>query len=528
MASEWAKLPYQEWSATCDTLHAHTQVLGKLAAALAAPEPQLQHAALRLTARGWETLPLPAPDESGALVVALDLHTNQAVVEHSDGDVRSVALTPNRPVGVVTRGVLEAVRSLGGEVEIDPTPQEVPWSVPLDEDDQHSEYDTAQVTAYFAAATRAALALAAFRAPYRGRSTPVNAWWGSFDLAVGLFSGRSVVPSSKDFIQRNAGDAQQVEIGWWPGSPAYPHAAFYAYAHPAPDGFDARHPDTRGSTLGALARRVHPGLGRRLRQPRPTRGRRRLRPLGVPARLHGVRMESCARRHRPGNAAARHLKSRGGSVPPMPAISEEAVLAWYSQNGRDLPWRHTRDPYAILVSEVMLQQTQVSRVLPRYLEWLERWPTVESLAAAPAADVIRAWSGLGYNRRAINLHRTAQAVAQRGGFPRQIPELEVLPGIGPYTARALACFAFGAQVSAPDVNARRVLGRAFGDPDHPPPPGRAFDWNQALFDLGSTVCLARRPRCGECPLATRLSVGRDDVRAATQAGAVRGLVPAAA
>jgi len=185
----------------------------------------------------------------------------------------------------------------------------------------------------------------------------------------------------------------------------------------------------------------------------------------------------------------------------MPAISEEAVLAWYSQNGRDLPWRHTRDPYAILVSEVMLQQTQVSRVLPRYLEWLERWPTVESLAAAPAADVIRAWSGLGYNRRAINLHRTAQAVAQRGGFPRQIAELEALPGIGPYTARALACFAFGAQVSAPDVNARRVLGRAFGDPDHPPPPGRAFDWNQALFDLGSTVCLARRPRCGECPLA---------------------------
>jgi hypothetical protein len=234
MASEWAKLPYQEWSATCDTLHAHTQVLGKLAA----PEPQLQHAALRLTARGWETLPLPAPNESGALVVALDLHTNQAVVEHSNGDVRSVALTPNRPVGVVTRGVLEAVRSLGGEVEIDPTPQEVPWSVPLDEDDQHSEYDTAQVTAYFAAATRAALALAAFRAPYRGRSTPVNAWWGSFDLAVSLFSGRPAVPPSADFIARNAMDAQEVAIGWWPGDARYPRAAFYAYAHPAPDGFE--------------------------------------------------------------------------------------------------------------------------------------------------------------------------------------------------------------------------------------------------------------------------------------------------
>jgi len=254
MASEWAKLPYQEWSATCDTLHAHTQVLGKLAAALAAPEPQLQHAALRLTARGWETLPLPALNGSGALVVALDLHTNQAVVEHSDGRVGSVPLTPNRPVGVVTRGVLEAVRSLGGDVEIDPTPQEVPWSVPLDEDDQHSAYDTAQVAAYFAAATRAALALAAFRAPYRGRSTPVNAWWGSFDLAVGLFSGRSVVPSSKDFIQRNAGDAQQVEIGWWPGSPAYPHAAFYAYAHPAPDGFEL-------ATLTPDAARWEPSLG---------------------------------------------------------------------------------------------------------------------------------------------------------------------------------------------------------------------------------------------------------------------------
>ncbi len=254
MASEWAKLPYQEWSATCDTLHAHTQVLGKLAATLAAPEPQLQHAALRLTARGWETLPLPAPNGSGALVVALDLHTNQAVVEHSDGDVRSVALSPNRPVGVVTRGVLEAVRSLGGDVGIDPTPQEVPWSVPLDEDDQHFEYDTAKVAAYFAAATQAALALAAFRAPYRGRSTPVNAWWGSFDLAVALFSGRSVVPASKDFIQRNAGDAQQVEIGWWPGSPAYPRAAFYAYAHPAPDGFEL-------ATLTPEAARWEPSLG---------------------------------------------------------------------------------------------------------------------------------------------------------------------------------------------------------------------------------------------------------------------------
>ena len=128
------------------------------------------------------------------------------------------------------------------------------WSVPLDEDEQHSEYDPAQVVAYFAAATRAALALAAFRAPYRGRSTPVNAWWGSFDLAVGLFSGVATVPPSTDFIPRNAMDAQQVEIGWWPGDARYPRAAFYAYAHPAPDGFET-------ATLTPEAARWEAGLG---------------------------------------------------------------------------------------------------------------------------------------------------------------------------------------------------------------------------------------------------------------------------
>jgi hypothetical protein len=189
MSSEWPAASYEEWSATCDTLHAHTQVLGKLAAVVAPPEPQLQHAALRLTARGWETAPLPAPDGSGALVVGLDLRTHEATVEHSDGRVQRIALAPDRRVGEVTREVLEAVRGLGGAIEIDPTPQEVSWSVPLDEDDEHTSYDPAQVASYFAAATRAALVLAAFRAPYRGRSTPVNAWWGSFDLAVNLFSG---------------------------------------------------------------------------------------------------------------------------------------------------------------------------------------------------------------------------------------------------------------------------------------------------------------------------------------------------
>jgi hypothetical protein len=119
-------------------------------------------------------------------------------------------------------------------VEINPRPQETPWTTPLDEDDEHATYDPAQVTAYFAAATRAAVVLSALRAPYRGRSTPVNAWWGSFDLAVSLFSGLSVQPSSSDFIMRNAGDAQQIEVGWWPGDRRYPRAAFFAYAYPRP------------------------------------------------------------------------------------------------------------------------------------------------------------------------------------------------------------------------------------------------------------------------------------------------------
>jgi hypothetical protein len=254
MPSEWPALSYEAWSATCDTLHAHTQVLGKLAAVLAPPEPQLQHAALRLSARGWETLPLPAPDGSGALVVALDLHTHEAVAEHSDGRALRVALAPDRPVGAVTRELLQAVGSLAGAVEIDPTPQEVPWSVPLDEDDEHATYDPDQVASYFAAATRAALVLAAFRAPYRGRSTPVNAWWGSFDLAVSLFSGLPADPPSDDFIMRNAMDAQEVAVGWWPGDTRYGKAAFYAYAHPAPEGF-------AGATLSPAAARWEGALG---------------------------------------------------------------------------------------------------------------------------------------------------------------------------------------------------------------------------------------------------------------------------
>ena len=234
----WPLRPYQEWQATCDTLHAHTQVLGKLAVKLAPPEPQLQHAALRLTARGWETLPLPAPDGSGSLVAALDLRSHEAVAEHSNGQAERIPLTPHRAVGAVTRDVLTALRRMGGYVEIDPTPQEVAWTVPLDQDDEHAHYDPGQVDEYFAAATQAALILAAYRAPFRGRSTPVNVWWGSFDLAVSLFSGLPARPPSDDFIMRNAMDAQEVAVGWWPGDARHGQAAFYAYAHPAAEGFD--------------------------------------------------------------------------------------------------------------------------------------------------------------------------------------------------------------------------------------------------------------------------------------------------
>jgi hypothetical protein len=235
----WPSLPaYSSWAPTCDTLHAHTQVLGKLAVVLAAPEPQLQHAAQRLTARGWETPAMPAPDGSGSLVAAIDLHTHETVLEHSDGRTRRVPLTPDRAVGEVTCEVVAAASELGGKpIGIDPTPQEVPWTAPLDEDAEHATYEVEQAAAWFAAATQAALVLAEFRAPYRGRSTPVNAWWGSFDLAVNLFSGAPADPPSDDFIMRNAMDAQEVAVGWWPGDGRYDRAAFYAYAHPAPEGF---------------------------------------------------------------------------------------------------------------------------------------------------------------------------------------------------------------------------------------------------------------------------------------------------
>jgi len=168
---------------------------------------------------------------------------------------------------------------------------------------------------------------------------------------------------------------------------------------------------------------------------------------------------------------------------------ERLLLAWFEEHGRDLPWRRTRDPYAILVSEVMLQQTQVERVVLRYVAWLERWPSVESLAAATPAELIREWQGLGYNRRALSLHRAAREVAAEG-WPEDLTEL---PGVGPYTAAAIRCFAFDDDVLPVDVNIERVLRRTGGS--------FSAASAQALMDLGATICIARIPRCDSCPLA---------------------------
>ena len=182
----------------------------------------------------------------------------------------------------------------------------------------------------------------------------------------------------------------------------------------------------------------------------------------------------------------------------MPATSSgatcEALLAWYGENARDLPWRRTHDPYAILVSEVMLQQTQVARVIPRYEAWLERWPTARSLARAPVADVLTEWVGLGYNRRAVRLWEAAHVIAH-DGWPARLQDL---PGVGPYTAAAVGAFAFGRDELAVDTNVRRVLGRLGTTPQAPP--GDAPRLNQALMELGATVCTARAPRCDRCPL----------------------------
>ncbi len=183
----------------------------------------------------------------------------------------------------------------------------------------------------------------------------------------------------------------------------------------------------------------------------------------------------------------------------------DEVLAWYAAQGRDLPWRRTRDPYSVLVSEVMLQQTQVARVAPRFEAWLARWPSAGALAAASAAEVLGAWVGLGYNRRALRL-REACAVVAREGWPDTVEGLRGLPGVGPYTARAVAAFAFGHDVAAVDTNVARVVRRAFGaraDPQALVPAGGGAAFNHAFMDLGATVCTARAPRCPACPLAAR-------------------------
>jgi A/G-specific adenine glycosylase len=197
---------------------------------------------------------------------------------------------------------------------------------------------------------------------------------------------------------------------------------------------------------------------------------------------------------------------------------QQALLGWFERVGRDLPWRRTRDPYAILVSEIMLQQTQVDRVIPKYHQFLEAFPTIEALAAAPLADVIRVWAGLGYNRRAVRLHALARWVVKHAGgqMPSDPAALRALEGLGPYTANAVACFAFGQDTPVVDTNIRRVLGRVFADvlgldpPANPAlyafaervlPKGEGYAWNQALMDLGATICTARNPNHAACPLA---------------------------
>jgi len=211
-------------------------------------------------------------------------------------------------------------------------------------------------------------------------------------------------------------------------------------------------------------------------------------------------------------------KGNPSTLPPRARIAtvQERLLQWYAASRRDLPWRRTRDPYRILVSEVMLQQTQVDRVVPKYEAFLRRFPTLAALAEAPLAEVIREWTPLGYNRRAVNLHRLARHVVERGGaLPTTAAALRDLPGVGAYTAAAVASFAFGEQVAVVDTNVRRVLARLVlgrePSPDLRPtfvetlaeellPEGRAADWNQALMDLGATICVARRPACVACPL----------------------------
>lgn len=189
-----------------------------------------------------------------------------------------------------------------------------------------------------------------------------------------------------------------------------------------------------------------------------------------------------------------------------------AVLTWGLLRLRDLPWRQTRDPWAVLVSEVMAQQTQVARVVPKWLEFMDRFPTAADCAAAPLGDVLRLWQGLGYPRRARGLHAAAEAISQRGRFPDTLESLLELPGVGQYTARAVLAFAFESDAAVVDTNIGRVLARHVGRrltprecqalADAALPPGEPWAWNQCLMELGATVCTASNPSCGTCPLRT--------------------------
>lgn len=217
----------------------------------------------------------------------------------------------------------------------------------------------------------------------------------------------------------------------------------------------------------------------------------------------------------------------------MSRARREALLAWYHRTQRSLPWRGTTDPYAVLVSEVMAQQTQVSRVVPHYERFLEQFPTVTALAHAPLSAVLTAWSGLGYNRRARYLHEAAKSI-DRNGWPGNAGALRDLPGLGPYTSAAVACFAFGEPIAAVDTNAKRVLSRWAGrelagrelaahadaalDRAHPQ------DWNQAIMDLGARLCTPATPDCDGCPVAgwcADPSVYSPPARQARFAGSVR-------
>jgi hypothetical protein len=331
----WPDLSYEQWHETCDTLHAHTQLLGKLAVALAPPEPQLQHAALRLTARGWETAPLPRAGRLGhARHRDRSPYNHEVVVETSNGGVRRVALVP------IARSAWSPARfstpsgDLSAPSRSTLNPQEVPWGVPLDEDDEHTRYDPDQVASYFAAATQAALVLAEFRAPYRGRSTPVNAWWGSFDLAVNLFSGLPAAPPSDDFIMRNAMDAQEVASA---GGRAIGNTASGVLCLRAPGagrvcGGDAL---PGGGPLECDTRRVHPRLGRRLRQSRPARRRE----SNLPG-LRSVMLASCAigiRHYPPVSRAGHRLLSEASppNVRPQTSRQARAVLrCWWATTSR--------------------------------------------------------------------------------------------------------------------------------------------------------------------------------------------------